>query len=84
MSSGVTPETVPAPAMGIITQNTITATNATGTVAASSAEFDHRGAMMGVMSSAEIAATMDGGAVDAPRDDSEISRVKVVPAQNET
>lgn len=61
----------------------ITAMKATGTVAASIAEFDHRGAITGVMSIAEIAATIDGGADDTPRDASEMSSVRVVPAQRE-
>jgi hypothetical protein len=76
----VTPETLPAPAIGIITQKITTATKAIGTVAASNAEVDHRGAMIGVMSRADIAATMDGGAVDAPSDASEMRSVRAVPA----
>jgi hypothetical protein len=68
--------------MGMITQKTITAMTATGTVAASIAEVDHLGAMIGAMSSAEIAATIAGGADDVPSDASDISSVSVVPARH--
>jgi hypothetical protein len=81
-SASVMPETFPAPAIGMITQKIIVAMTATGTVAASMAELDHLGAMTGVISRAEIAATMDGGAEDVPNDASDISSVKPVPAQH--
>lgn len=82
-SASERPAARPAPAIGRITQNTSTPTAASGTVEASTALDDHRGAMTGARRAVERMAAMAPAADEAPSAISEKSSVSAVPVRRE-